>query len=1027
MQAVDDILDSDAQPVRLQRSGLSPYLTMVTAGIMAALMVIAAGLTILHLQQRVEEGTKANLAQLALVLSEETSRSFRAVDLVMKETIEYLGISQLARAEVDVRLRRQKTQEYLARKLGGLPLANKILLVDAKGDLVNYSRSGPVPQISVADREVFQYLRNHDTTELFVSQPVRSKLDNGAWMFQLGRRINDADGMFLGLIIVPVRLDYFDAFYDAVALGEGGSISLLRDDGVMLVRYPFMESMIGQVHVPAKEGKKEFWGRGYDGLHRYVAFQKVPNFPVIVGTSMTSDAVIGSWRRDATLLLFGASGAVTGIVLLFVVLLKKIRLMKRSEAMLSEQNAELAQSRKLLIYAQRIGKVGHWIHDLSNGTSVWSEQSFEITGLRRGPVVEFDSLLELIHPDDVTRYIRVRTQAVKDKTPYSHEYRLFHSDGGMRWVRVEGHPHCDATGKAVSLFGIIQDITEQKTVEEAAAHSQSLLSDAVEALTEGFVLFDKDDRFVMSNTHYREMLPEWAALLQPGVAYEDLIRQACKLGLIELGGRDLETAVRDQMEWHYSGSKPIERRSKGRWIQAVDHRTSDGGTVGLRSDITAFKTIQLELEHKLADVQAIRADLEQQKRELEATSIDLRAARDSAEAANRAKSDFLAIMSHEIRTPLSGMVGMVDLLRGTPLNDEQQRYTMLAKESADLLLDVINDILDFSKLEAGRLTPECIDFDLHHLVEGVASVMGGKASTRGLELRTILPTELPRYLRGDPTRIRQVLLNLTANAVKFTEHGRIEISVSQHETADNGIELQIEVADSGIGMSAEVQAQVFDAFVQADTSISRKYGGSGLGLAICKQLCAMMGGAIGVESLPGQGSRFWFKVACGRGQPPATRSEPVVAAAGVGLEILVAEDSPIIATLVSSMLKKQGFRPTMVVDGAKAVAAVSEKLYDLVLMDVQMPEMDGISATKAIRALPGTVRDVPIIALTANALVGQRETYLAAGMNDYVTKPIQPPLLFAAINRWALRRAEAPPLQAAAEAVAPNTVAQTVG
>jgi CheY-like chemotaxis protein len=386
-------------------------------------------------------------------------------------------------------------------------------------------------------------------------------------------------------------------------------------------------------------------------------------------------------------------------------------------------------------------------------------------------------------------------------------------------------------------------------------------------------------------------------------------------------------------------------------------------------------------------------------------------------------------MSHEIRTPLSGMVGMVDLMRGTQLSEEQQRYTALAKESSDLLLEVINDILDFSKLEAGRLTPECIDFDVRQLVEGVASVMAGKARMRGLELRTVLQPELPRYLKGDPTRIRQVLLNLSANAIKFTEQGWIAITVSHREAADGKAELRMEIADSGIGMSSEVQAHVFDAFVQADTSISRKYGGSGLGLAICKQLCAMMGGAIGVESVPGQGSRFWFKVMCARGQRPLAQAEPVVAANKAPLDILVAEDSPIIATLISSLLTRQGFRPTLVSNGAKAVAAVAEKLYDLVLMDVQMPEMDGISATRAIRALPGPVRDMPIIALTANALVGQRETYLAAGMNDYVTKPIQPPLLFAAINRWALRQTEAPPLQAAADATpsgADGRVAQAV-
>ncbi len=385
--------------------------------------------------------------------------------------------------------------------------------------------------------------------------------------------------------------------------------------------------------------------------------------------------------------------------------------------------------------------------------------------------------------------------------------------------------------------------------------------------------------------------------------------------------------------------------------------------------------------------------------------VRARDARRSAESANSAKGEFLANMSHEIRTPLNGVVGLAAALADSPLPPQQKELVRDLTDCSDTLLSVINDILDFSKIEAGKLSIEYAPFDLHEAVRASAATQTVRARQKGLELEVTIAPGVPRWAEGDSVRIKQVLINLIGNAIKFTQKGYVRVRAVRH---DNG-EVEFTVTDTGIGLDQAALAKLFQAFTQADTSTTRKYGGTGLGLAISKRVTNLMGGTIGADSTPGKGSMFWFRIPLELANPPvesvpvpvpatdeapAPRLEPAL--------ILVAEDNAVNRKVVKSMLEKFGFPVECVVNGLEAFEAVKAKRYGLVLMDCQMPEMDGYQATGEIRKFEQETAQpkTPIVALTAHAMMGDREKCMEAGMDDYVTKPIHKQVLLQTILRW---------------------------
>ncbi len=795
--------------------------------------------------------------------------------------------------------------------------------------------------------------------------------------------------------------------------------------------------------------------------------------------------------------------------------------LKRSEDAVREKERAL----KIVLNNSRDGLT--WV-DSELNLRAFNQAFIDILDLGAAGIKRGDSLVKVLRfnaergeygPGDVEALISERLEKAKSSDAYCFERER--PNGTV--IRVERHKVPE--GGFVTLYS---DVTETRRREEEvndakrrAEAAEARLVAAVDALTEGFVIYNRDHELVLCNEAFRQLYPEITHLIKPGITFEEITYEVAYAGAWpDAIGRE-EEWIQERLEAFQKEDETLIRRvGDGRWIAYRDWTVATGERVGVRTDITLMKEREAELER----------------------------ARSEAESASHAKSEFLANMSHEIRTPMNGVLGMSGLLLETELSEEQHEFAKIIHNSGEALLEVINDILDFSKIEAGRLNLEVCDFDLQSLVESVVELLTPRAGEKDIELAVYLGLDVPTRLRGDSGRLRQVFLNLVGNAIKFTEQGAVavEIDVLPPPAGEALVQLRCKVVDTGIGIPEAAKPQLFDRFTQADASTTRQYGGTGLGLAICKELATQMGGEIGLESRVGEGSTFWFTAKLERqtaqkdegtralvGSLQARRvlvvddnavnrrvferqltgfgmqveladdagaamraldnaqqagrrfdlaiidhmmpttdgpglaaqirgktahaemklvlssssgvvssdakalelgfdaalPKPIrrslmlnVAARMMGAEIvqseigetrsgsrpiaasdrkvLVVDDKQVNQRLVSIILETIGFQVDLAENGRQALEAVGEGTFDLVLMDVQMPEMDGYAATRQIRSLDGALSEIPIIAMTANAMEGDRERCLQAGMNDYISKPIDRETLVERVLFW---------------------------
>jgi PAS domain S-box-containing protein len=874
--------------------------------------------------------------------------------------------------------------------------------------------------------------------------------------------ILDEHGNIKFFIHAGLSLAWLSAQFESLSLASGTTITIIDGDGIVMAHYPDADTLIGKalpnlaaIRTASRASERAGAATDAEGKRHLYGFSDIGGGAT--GMSLILDipeeVAFGTARRlDATMALAGGSALclllIAGWVGANVFVLRWVHSMTdaarrfaagerdiralvpsgsgelaalssafndmsdtlvRREQELTAANSALghSESRFRLLAETVTDVIVLWGID---GAIRYVSPSCEAMLGYRSPEMTRLTMQDLVHPDDVDRCTSAYGGIGPESPTLASTFRLRPKQGGAIWVEGLFRFIDDRSASDRGIVASIRDISKRKAAEDALAHKHAILETMLRAIPDGVRVLDRDLKLIAWNDNLFSLLGlDRQAVLAAPDPMEALLRAFAERGEYGPGEVDAVVAARRDLIRQPVVRRYDRRLVSGQWVEYSAQPMPDGGSVLVCRDITDRKAHEFQIEDVRSRLEEQAAALVAGSESLDAARAEAEEARARAESASQAKSAFLATMSHEIRSPMHGIIGMNNLLLHSALTEEQRGYATIVKDAAGGLLAIINDILDISKLEAGRLEVETVEFDLEAVIRQAIDLTEPKAREKGLALRQHVDPGSLRRFRGDPTRLRQVLINLLSNAIKFTEQGTIDLETAVGAAGGDAAHLRVEVRDTGVGIAAEAIGRLFTKFTQADQTIARRFGGTGLGLAICKQLVDAMGGEIGVRSEPGRGSCFWFTMALPlaaiRPQNARTVASPstpprAVKQTGQGKRILLAEDVKINQIIANRYLMDAGYGVDIANNGIEAVEAAQRETYDIILMDIHMPSMDGLEAVRQIRRLAPPKGRVPIVALTADAIEGVREQYLAGGMDDFLSKPFDRDELLDLVERW---------------------------
>ena len=938
------------------------------------------------------QGTTKNLASL---LQANIANEGRRIDLALLSIVDALEHEGSENAVSE-----QAIERVLNISLERHPEVDAFRVSNQQGEVLwgrGVDRNAPA---TYADREFFLAHKSEPGRKLIVTEPLLGRVSK-IWVIAFTRSYRKPDGSFAGVVSAAVPVSHFAELLSILELGNHGSAVIRHLNSALLARFPKVEGARGETGdttvstefnrmlESGMESGNFHTLNAPDGFERNYAFYRVHDLPVVVTVGLAPEDYLDTWYQEVwkTSLLLGA------FLIISIIAAWLTRRFWRQQ--IADANLLMASESRFRAIIEA-SPIPYALNDDQQNTIYLNTAFISTFGYRLDDIPTLSDWWPRAYPDPAYRqrveqsWTAHTEKARRENTafvPVEAEIRC--KDGGVRTVLV-------ATTQLGQSFGALHvisffDITERKLSEQAIHLSEARLSRAELAAKSGNWELHLASRTMTasagaSRLYGVERNVFGLATVQqiPLPEYRPKLDAALKALIENDEPYDLEFKIRTADTHEVKDIRSIALFDKDNQI-----------LFGIIQDISVRKAAETELQQYRDHLEELVAS----------RTAELAQAKDAAESANRAKSAFLANMSHEIRTPMNAILGMATLMRREGVTANQAERLEKINAASAHLLKVINDILDISKIEAGKFVLDKASISIASLMHSVRSLMAERAQAKGIGLR-FESDDFPANLNGDPTRIQQALLNYVANAIKFTERGLITVrAIRQSESAES-LRVRFEVADTGIGISPETISRLFDPFEQADNSTTRKYGGTGLGLAITRRLAELMGGEAGGESTPGTGSTFWFTISLKRtseSRPPlapaSTDAEIEILTRFCAARVLIVDDEPVNLAVSQCLLEEAGLLVDTAADGLQAVRKAQEASYALILMDMQMPNLNGLEATQQIRALPD-YRETPILAMTANAYSEDKIRCFEAGMNDFLVKPIAPDQFFSTLLKW---------------------------